>query len=125
MDLRFIYWLIFQSHVPHPGVWLLPSTVHATSTDAYILLLVGMAFGSIMMQLFLLMNVLTVSRACLAARDPIPVEPDTTLRVAFLTTIVPDKEPVEMAERTLGRPRKSFTAARSTCGCSTRATRRR
>ena len=60
-----------------------------------------MAFGSIVMQLFLLMNVLTVSRACLAARDPIPVEPDTGLRVAFLTTIVPDKEPVEMAERTL------------------------
>ena len=60
-----------------------------------------MALGSIVMQLFLLMNVLTVSRACLAARDPIPVEPDTSLRVAFLTTIVPGKEPIEMAERTL------------------------
>jgi cellulose synthase/poly-beta-1,6-N-acetylglucosamine synthase-like glycosyltransferase len=60
-----------------------------------------MAFGSIIMQLFLLVNVLTVSRACMAARDPIPVEPDTRLRVAFLTTIVPDKEPIEMAERTL------------------------
>ena len=60
-----------------------------------------MAFGSIIMQLFLLLNVLTVSRACLAARDPIPVEPDTSLRVAFLTTIVPGKEPIEMAERTL------------------------
>lgn len=101
LDLRFIYWLIFQSRYPHPGVWLLPSTIHAISTDAYILLLVGMAFGSIIMQLFLLMNVLTVSRACLVACDPIPVEPDTRLRVAFLTTIVPDKEPVEMAERTL------------------------
>ena len=61
----------------------------------------AMAVGSIVMQLFLLVNVLTVSRACLAARDPIPVEPDTGLRVAFLTTIVPDKEPLEMAERTL------------------------
>ena len=50
------------------------------------------------MQLFLLCNVLTVSRACLVARDPVPVEPDSTLRVAFLTTIVPGKEPVEMAE---------------------------
>ena len=101
LDVRFIYWLIFQSRYPHPGVWLLPSTIHAISTDAYILLLVGMALGSIIMQLLLLMNVLTVSRACLVAWDPIPVEPDTRLRVAFLTTIVPDKEPVEMAERTL------------------------
>ena len=65
------------------------------------MLLGFMAFGSIIMQLFLLVNVLTVSRACLVARDPIPVEPDTRLRVAFLTTIVPDKEPVEVAERTL------------------------
>jgi cellulose synthase/poly-beta-1,6-N-acetylglucosamine synthase-like glycosyltransferase len=101
LDLRFIYWLIFQSHYPHLHVWLWQSTGHAAATDSYILLLVAMAFGSIVMQLFLLMNVLTVSRACLAARDPIPVEPDPRMRVAFLTTIVPDKEPVEMAERTL------------------------
>ena len=78
VDVRFIYWLVFQSQRPHLGVWLWSSTVHAAATDAYILLLVGMALGSIVMQLFLLMNVLTVSRACLVARDPIPVEPDTT-----------------------------------------------
>ncbi len=60
-----------------------------------------MALGSIVMQLLLLTNVLTVSRACLAARDPVPVEPDPGLRVAFLTTIVPEKEPIELAERTL------------------------
>ena len=101
VDVRFIYWLVFQSQYPHLGVWRAPSTVHAITADAYILLLVGMAFGSIVMQLFLLMNVLTVSRACLAARDPVPVEPDTRFRVAFLTTIVPGKEPIEMAERTL------------------------
>jgi cellulose synthase/poly-beta-1,6-N-acetylglucosamine synthase-like glycosyltransferase len=101
LDIRFIVWLIFQSHYPHLGTWLWRSSVHAVATDSYIMLLAGMAFFSIVMQLFLLMNVLTVSRACLAARDPIPVEPDTRLRVAFLTTIVPDKEPVEMAERTL------------------------
>lgn len=101
LDIRFIYWLIFQSQHPRLGVWLWQTSIHAAATDAYILLLAGMAIGSIVMQLFLLMNVLTVSRACLAARDPIPVEPDTRLRVAFLTTIVPDKEPIEMAERTL------------------------
>jgi cellulose synthase/poly-beta-1,6-N-acetylglucosamine synthase-like glycosyltransferase len=101
LDVRFIYWLIFQSQYPHLGAWLWQTGMHPAMTDGYILLRGGMAFGSIVMQLFLLMNVLTVSRACLAARDPIPVEPDTRLRVAFLTTIVPGKEPVEMAERTL------------------------
>jgi cellulose synthase/poly-beta-1,6-N-acetylglucosamine synthase-like glycosyltransferase len=101
LDLRFIYWLIFQSQYPQLGTWLSHASLHAAATDGYILLRGGMAAGSIVMQLFLLMNVLTVARACLAARDPIPVEPDTSLRVAFLTTIVPDKEPVEMAERTL------------------------
>jgi cellulose synthase/poly-beta-1,6-N-acetylglucosamine synthase-like glycosyltransferase len=101
VDARFVYWLTFQSRRPHLGVWLWSWTMHAATTDAYIVLLVGLALGSIIMQLFLLTNVLTVSRACLVARDPLPVQPDTTLRVAFLTTIVPGKEPVEMAERTL------------------------
>jgi len=101
LDARFIYWLIFQSQFPHLGEWLWHSGTHAALADSSILLRAGMAFGSIVMQLFLLTNVLTVSRACLVARDPIPVEPDTRLRVAFLTTIVPHKEPVEMAERTL------------------------
>jgi len=101
LDVRFIFWLILQSRYPHLGVWLWQSSVHAVLTDGYILLLAGMAFFSIVMQLFLLMNVLTVSRACLAARDPIPVEPDTRMRVAFLTTIVPIRNRVEMAERTL------------------------
>jgi cellulose synthase/poly-beta-1,6-N-acetylglucosamine synthase-like glycosyltransferase len=101
LDVRFMYWLVFQSQYPHLGAWLWRSDLHAMLTDGYILLRAGMAAGSIVMQLFLLINVLTVSRACLAARDPIPVPPDTSLRVAFLTTIVPDKEPIEMAERTL------------------------
>jgi cellulose synthase/poly-beta-1,6-N-acetylglucosamine synthase-like glycosyltransferase len=101
LDVRFVYWLVFQSRYPHLGVWLWQAGTHAAMTDGYILLRLAMASGSIVMQLFLLMNVLTVSRACLAARDPIPVEPDTRMRVAFLTTIVPDREPIEMAERTL------------------------
>ncbi len=101
LDVRFMYWLIFQSQHPHLGDWLWHAGLHAVLADGYILLRAGMTVGSIVMQLFLLINVLTVSRACLAACDPIPVPPDTRLRVAFLTTIVPDKEPIEMAERTL------------------------
>jgi cellulose synthase/poly-beta-1,6-N-acetylglucosamine synthase-like glycosyltransferase len=34
------------------------------------------------------------------------VQPDTTLRVAFLTTIVAEKEPIEVAERTLAAARE-------------------
>ncbi len=101
LDVRFIYWLIVESKYPKLGGWRMAASLHVLGHDAHILLLAGMAVGSIVMQLFLLCNVLTVSRACLVARDPIPVKPDTRLRVAFLTTIVPDKEPVEMAERTL------------------------
>jgi cellulose synthase/poly-beta-1,6-N-acetylglucosamine synthase-like glycosyltransferase len=101
LDIRFLYWLIFQSKYPHLHGWQWHVSAHAAITDGYLLLLAAMAAGSIIMQMFLLVNVLTVSRACLAARDPIPVEPDTRLRVAFLTTLVPDKEPLEMAERTL------------------------
>ena len=101
LDVRFMYWLVFQSQYPDLGGWLWQVSLRAIRTDSYLLLLAGMAAGSIIMQLFLLANVLTVSRACLAARDPVPVEPDSRLRVAFLTTIVPGKEPVEMAERTL------------------------
>jgi len=101
LDLRFMYWLIFQSQYPDLSGWHMPGSLQTVGTDAHIMLLAGMAFGSILMQLFLLLNVLTVSRACLVARDPIPVEPDTRLRVAFLTTIVPDREPLEVAERTL------------------------
>ncbi len=101
LDARFIYWLIFQSQYPPLAGLLWPSDVHLALSDGYILLRGAMALGSIVMQLLLLTNVLTVSRACLAARDPVPVEPDPGLRVAFLTTIVPEKEPVELAERTL------------------------
>jgi len=90
LDIRFMSWLAEPSHYPslHGPVWL---------SGLKLIMLVG----SIGMQVFLLLNVLTVCRACLAARDPIPVHPPQGLRVAFITTIVPEKEPIEMARRTL------------------------
>ena len=101
LDLMFIHWLIFESQYPDVSGWLWRAGLQGMATDSHIVLLVFMALGSIIMQLFLLSNVVTVSRACLAARDPIPVTPDPRLRVAFITTIVPEKEPIAMAERTL------------------------
>ncbi|WP_250028472.1 glycosyltransferase family 2 protein [Paractinoplanes maris] len=60
-----------------------------------------MIAATAVIELFRLVNVVTLCLATLWARDPVPVVPDTTLRVAFLTTIVPGKEPVAMVERTL------------------------
>ncbi|MFI5838472.1 glycosyltransferase family 2 protein [Catenuloplanes sp. NPDC051500] len=62
--------------------------------------------ATVLIELFRLLNVVTLCLATLAARDPIPVEPDASLRVAFLTTIVPGREPVAMVERTLAAMRR-------------------
>jgi cellulose synthase/poly-beta-1,6-N-acetylglucosamine synthase-like glycosyltransferase len=62
--------------------------------------------ATVLIELFRLLNVVTLCLATLAARDPIPVEPDARLRVAFLTTIVPGREPVAMVERTLAAMRR-------------------
>jgi cellulose synthase/poly-beta-1,6-N-acetylglucosamine synthase-like glycosyltransferase len=43
----------------------------------------------------------TLCWSALRARDPLPMAVDPTLRVAFVTTIVPGKEPVDVVERTM------------------------
>jgi cellulose synthase/poly-beta-1,6-N-acetylglucosamine synthase-like glycosyltransferase len=62
---------------------------------------VFMIAATALIELFRLVNVVTLCLATLRALDPVPVEPDELLRVAFLTTIVPGKEPIEMVEKTL------------------------
>jgi Glycosyl transferase family 21 len=59
-----------------------------------------------LLQLFNLTNVVSMVHATLGARDPIPVTPEPGTRVAFITTIVPGKEPVEMAMRTVQAARR-------------------
>jgi cellulose synthase/poly-beta-1,6-N-acetylglucosamine synthase-like glycosyltransferase len=61
-----------------------------------------------LIELFRLVNVVTLCLATLRARDPVPVPPDRRLRVAFLTTIVPGKEPIEMVEGTLRAARRIY-----------------
>jgi cellulose synthase/poly-beta-1,6-N-acetylglucosamine synthase-like glycosyltransferase len=56
--------------------------------------------------LFLLVNVTTIGRASLAARNPVPVAPQPGSRVAFVTTIVPDKEPIAIVRRTLASAKR-------------------
>jgi cellulose synthase/poly-beta-1,6-N-acetylglucosamine synthase-like glycosyltransferase len=50
---------------------------------------------------FRLVNVSTLGLATALARDPVPIRAEPGSRVAFLTTIVPGKEPIEMVRRTL------------------------
>jgi len=60
----------------------------------------------IVIELFRMVNVATLCISTALARDPIPVAPQTGTRVAFLTTIVPGKEPLDMVERTLAAARR-------------------
>jgi hypothetical protein len=46
-------------------------------------------------------GVLSIAASTLVARDPVPVVPKPGLKVAFLTTCVPGKEPLEMVRATL------------------------
>ncbi|MFH9887439.1 glycosyltransferase family 2 protein [Streptomyces luteogriseus] len=48
-----------------------------------------------------LISVVSSAHATLVARDPVPVVPETGTRVAFLTTFVPGKEPLQMLSNTL------------------------
>jgi cellulose synthase/poly-beta-1,6-N-acetylglucosamine synthase-like glycosyltransferase len=53
------------------------------------------------MEFLRLVNVISMSLASVVARDPVPVAPRQGERVAFVTTIVPSKEPIDMVRRTL------------------------
>ena len=91
----FCVWLIGSSdHYPD-------SQDHWTLTTLHLLPVVFI----IIIELFRLANIATLCISTALARDPIPVEPEPGTRVAFLTTIVPGKEPLEMVEHTLAAAR--------------------
>ena len=54
-----------------------------------------------LIEVFRLVSVVSNVHAMLAARDPVPVAPEPGTRVAFITTCVPGKEPLEMVRGTL------------------------
>ncbi|MEJ8278247.1 glycosyltransferase family 2 protein [Pseudonocardia spirodelae] len=94
-EVLFVVWLLQPSH--HPDVderwWIQAANVFVIGSIA---LVEGLR----------LVNVFSLSLASVLARDPVPVRPDPALRVAFLTTIVPGKEPVEMVRATLEAARR-------------------
>ncbi len=89
-EVVFLVWLLLPQHWPRHQAFL-----------ALHLIAIGMVVVLAAIEIFRLLNVFTVCLATLRAQDPIPVAPEPGTRVAFLTTIVPGKEPVAVVARTL------------------------
>ncbi|MDF2975887.1 MAG: glycosyl transferase, partial [Actinomycetospora sp.] len=89
-EALFFLWLLHPSH--RPPVFGSTFAIYAN----------WVVIGSIaLMELLRLINVLSLSLASVIARDPVPVPPEPDRRVAFLTTIVPSKEPIDVVRGTL------------------------
>ena len=92
LSLVLLTWLLRPEHWTqrdHPAYDFLPAL------DIVMLVSIGL------IEFFRCMNVLSNAHATLVARDPVPVVPETGTRVAFITTFVPGKEPLDMVTRTL------------------------
>ncbi|WP_165906310.1 cellulose synthase catalytic subunit [Streptomyces sp. Z26] len=90
-SLVLLLWLVWPTHWTRrddPTAWL-------ATADGLMLVSVGLV------ELFRLVNVVSVAHAAFVARDPVPVRPRKGSSVAFLTTYVPGKEPIEMVRATL------------------------
>lgn len=92
--LVFIGWLVQPSHLPG-AVGDLPAAMLWASRAGFVLV--------VLVEVVRLLQSTAVCIYAFHAKDPVPVDPPTGLRVALLTTIVPSKEPVEIVERTLRR----------------------
>src|SRR5215204_6384775 len=86
----FLIWLMLPGHWPRSGddVLVNIASIVVTATTG----IIGW---------FAFLNVATLCRATLLARDPVPVRPEEGLRVAFLTTIVPEAESLDLVRPTL------------------------
>ncbi|MBA3262879.1 MAG: glycosyltransferase, partial [Thermoleophilaceae bacterium] len=86
----FLVWLMLPGHWPRMGddVLVNVASIIVTATTG----IIGW---------FAFLNVGTLCRATLLARDPVPVRPPDGQRVAFLTTIVPQAESLELVRPTL------------------------
>ncbi|MFI2640342.1 glycosyltransferase family 2 protein [Streptomyces sp. NPDC018610] len=92
LSLGLLAWLMRPAHWTerdHPAYGFLPVL------DVVMLVAIGL------IELFRCLNVLSNAHATLVARDPVPVVSEAGTRIAFLTSYVPGKEPLEMVTRTL------------------------
>jgi cellulose synthase/poly-beta-1,6-N-acetylglucosamine synthase-like glycosyltransferase len=90
IETLFFCWLLQPDHLPAFG-----TTGWTRLADIFVIMSIAV------MELLRLINVVSLSLASVVARDPVPVRPDGKLAVAFVTTIVPSKEPIDMVRRTL------------------------
>jgi cellulose synthase/poly-beta-1,6-N-acetylglucosamine synthase-like glycosyltransferase len=90
IETLFFCWLLQPGHLPASG-----DTGWSTAADLFVIISIAVV------ELLRLINVVSLSLASVVARDPVPVRPQSNLTLAFVTTIVPSKEPVEMVRRTL------------------------
>lgn len=101
VEVGFVLWLLAPAHHPDfDNPWQI------NAANFFVIGAVTLVEG------LRLINVFSLSLASLLARDPVPVRPDPTMRVAFLTTIVPGKEPLEMVRTTVAAARKIRYAGR-------------
>lgn len=98
-EAAFVYWLLQPSHRPEVDENA-PRAALTMVANVFVITSIALVEG------LRLVNVFSLSLASMLARDPIPVRPDSRLRVAFLTTIVPGKEPLEMVQATLQAARR-------------------
>jgi Glycosyl transferase family group 2 len=92
-EIFFCVWLLQPDHFAETN----PGPVAQAARVANIFVICSIAG----IELLRLINVVSLSLASITARDPIPVTPDRALRVAFLTTIVPHREPLAGVRDTL------------------------
>ncbi|MGW4301849.1 glycosyltransferase family 2 protein [Streptomyces sp. NPDC004646] len=92
LSLVLLGWLLQPEHWTERDY---PAFAALPALDTVMLVSIGL------IEFFRCVNVLSNAHATLVARDPVPVVPETGTRVAFLTTFVPGKEPLDMVTRTL------------------------
>ncbi|MER7400546.1 cellulose synthase catalytic subunit [Streptomyces sp. NPDC000151] len=92
VSLGLLAWLLQPDHWTHRDY---PQFAFLPVLDVVMLVSIGL------IEFFRCLNVLSNAHATLVARDPVPVVPENGTRVAFLTSFVPGKEPLDMVTKTL------------------------
>lgn len=90
-ELVFLSWLLLWGD-HYPGLSGPPLEAAAE---------VFMTLAVIALAVFQMVNISTLCLSTSLARYPVPVPPPAGLRVAFLTTLVPDREPLAIVQQTL------------------------
>ena len=94
VSVAFLSWVLQPAHVPS----------RATADVVWIAVVAQIGFCLVLLvELVRIGQSLSVCVLGLNAKDPVPVRPEPGLRVAFLTTIVPSKEPLSIVAATLAR----------------------